>query len=136
MNIKEVKLHQLMMNMKHPFTTSFGTQQDRFITIIEAVDENGLSGFGECVAGEDPLYSEEFMDASVTAMKIYVATLLLQNEIKHPDDVWELFMPFKRNNMAKAAIEGAVWYLYAKRHDMPRSKRLGGVKDNVDGGVL
>ncbi|HIW13480.1 MAG TPA: o-succinylbenzoate synthase [Candidatus Salinicoccus stercoripullorum] len=135
MNIKEVKLHQLMMNMKHPFTTSFGTQQDRFITIIEAVDENGLSGFGECVAGEDPLYSEEFMDASLIAMKKYFAPLLLQNEIKHPDDVWELFKPFKRNNMAKAGIEGAVWDLYAKQHDMPLSKLLGGVKDNVDVGV-
>src|SRR5699024_2190054 len=56
-------------------------------------------------------------------------------EIKHPDDVWELFKPFKRNNMAKAGIEGAVWDLYAKQHDMPLSKLLGGVKDNVDVGV-
>jgi len=135
MNIEEIKLHQLMMDLKHPFTTSFGTQQDRFITIIEAVDENGLSGFGECVSGEDPLYSEEFMDASLIAMKKYFAPLLLQNEIKNPDDVWELFKPFKRNNMAKAGIEGAVWDLYAKQHDMPLSKLLGGAKSSIDVGV-
>lgn len=135
MNIKEIKLHQILMNMKHPFTTSFGTQQDRFITIIEVVDDNGISGFGECVSGEDPLYSEEFMDASLIAMKKYFGPLLLQNEIKHPDDVWELYKPFKRNNMAKAGIEGAVWDLYSKQHDMPLSKLLGGVKSEVEVGV-
>ena len=59
MKIETVKLHKLKMKMKNPFTTSFGTQIDRYITIVEVIDENGLSGFGETVAGEDPLYSEE-----------------------------------------------------------------------------
>ncbi|WP_271397233.1 o-succinylbenzoate synthase [Salinicoccus roseus] len=135
MNIKEIKLHQLLMKMKTPFTTSFGTQQDRHITIVEAIDDAGRSGFGECVSGEDPLYSEEFMDASIIAMKKYFAPIVIHEEITHPDDVWEKFKPFKRNNMAKSAIEGAVWDLYAKQNDMTLAEAIGGKKEKVDVGV-
>lgn len=135
MNIKEIKLHQLVMKMRNPFTTSFGTQQDRYVTIIEAVNEDGLSGFGECVAGEDPLYSEEFMDSALIAMKKYFAPIVLHNEISHPDDVWELFKPFKKNNMAKAGIEGAVWDLYAKENNITLSEAVGGKKTDVEVGI-
>ncbi|MCD2138182.1 o-succinylbenzoate synthase [Salinicoccus halitifaciens] len=135
MKIKEIRLHELEMEMKNPFTTSFGTQTKRHITIVEAVNNDGLSGFGECVAGEDPLYSEEFMDSALIAMKKYFAPLIVQNEISHPDEVWKLFVPFKKNNMAKSGIEGAVWDLYAKENDMTLAEAVGGRKIEVDVGI-
>ena len=135
MKIKEIKLHQLLMTMKNPFTTSFGTQQKRFVTIVEAIDDDGLSGFGECVSGEDPLYSEEFMDATLIALKKYFGPLVINKEISHPDEVWEIYKPFKRNNMAKASIEGAVWDLYAKKKGITLAEAMGGNKKEVDVGV-
>lgn len=135
MKIKEIKLHQLLMTMKNPFTTSFGTQQKRFVTIVEAIDEDGVSGFGECVSGEDPLYSEEFMDATLIALKKYFGPLVINKEITHPDEVWEIYKPFKRNNMAKACIEGAVWDLYAKKKGITLAEAMGGTKKEVDVGV-
>ena len=135
MKIKEIRLHQLLMTMKNPFTTSFGTQQKRFVTIVEAIDEDGLSGFGECVSGEDPLYSEEFMDATLIALKKYFGPLVINKEISHPDEVWEIYKPFKRNNMAKASIEGAVWDLYAKKKGITLAEAMGGTKKEVDVGV-
>lgn len=135
MKIKEIKLHQLLMTMKNPFTTSFGTQQKRFVTIVEAIDEDGLSGFGECVSGEDPLYSEEFMDATLIALKKYFGPLVINKEISHPDEVWEIYKPFKRNNMAKASIEGAIWDLYAKKKGITLAEAMGGTKKEVDVGV-
>lgn len=135
MRIKEIKLHQLLMTMKTPFTTSFGTQQQRFITIVEAIDEDGTSGFGECVSGEDPLYSEEFMDSSLIAIKKYFGPLIVNKELAHPDEVWEIFKPFKRNNMAKASLEGAVWDLYAKKKGITLAAAMGGTKKQVDVGV-
>ncbi|CAD2070833.1 o-succinylbenzoate synthase [Jeotgalicoccus aerolatus] len=135
MKIKEIKLHQLLMTMKKPFTTSFGTQQKRFITIVEAIDEDGVSGFGECVSGEDPLYSEEFMDATLIALKKYFGPLVINKEISHPDEVWDIYKPFKRNNMAKACIEGAVWDLYAKKKGITLAAAMGGKKKEVDVGV-
>ena len=45
MNIKEIVLRKLKMRMRHPFTTSFGTQQDRYFYLIEAIDEQDRSGW-------------------------------------------------------------------------------------------
>lgn len=135
MNIETIKLHRLKMRMKTPFTTSFGTQIDRYVTIVELIDKEGLSGFGECVAGEDPLYSEEFMDSALVAIRKYFSPLLLQSKLSHPKEVTELFKPFKRNMMAKAGIETAVWDLYAKQQGEPLYKILGGNKTEVDVGI-
>lgn len=135
MNFEKILLHRLKMKMKSPFTTSFGTQIDRYVTIVEIVDENGLSGFGECVAGEDPLYSEEFMDSALVAIKKYFGPLLLQSNLSHPKEVTELFKPFKRNMMAKSGIETAVWDLYAKQQGLPLYKVLGGEKTEVEVGI-
>ena len=135
MNFEKILLHRLKMKMKTPFTTSFGTQIDRYVTIVEIIDENGLSGFGECVAGEDPLYSEEFMDSALVAIKKYFGPLLLQSNLSHPKEVTELFKPFKRNMMAKSGLETAVWDLYAKQQGLPLYKVLGGEKTEVEVGI-
>lgn len=135
MNFEKILLHRLKMKMKTPFTTSFGTQIDRYVTIVEIIDENGLSGFGECVAGEDPLYSEEFMDSALVAIKKYFGPLLLQSSLSHPKEVTELFKPFKRNMMAKSGLETAVWDLYAKQQGLPLYKVLGGEKTEVEVGI-
>ncbi|CAD2072075.1 o-succinylbenzoate synthase [Phocicoccus pinnipedialis] len=135
MNIEKILLHRLKMKMRTPFTTSFGTQIDRYVTIVELIDENGLSGFGECVAGEDPLYSEEFMDAALVAIKKYFGPLLIQSKVTHPKSVTEVFKPFKRNMMAKSGIETAAWDLYAKQQGLPLYKILGGDKTQVDVGI-
>ena len=135
MNFEKILLHRLKMKMRTPFTTSFGTQIDRYVTIVEIIDENGLSGFGECVAGEDPLYSEEFMDSALVAIKKYFGPLLLQSNLSHPKEVTELFKPFKRNMMAKSGLETAVWDLYAKQQGLPLYKVLGGEKTEVEVGI-
>ena len=45
--------------------------------------------------------------------------MLLEKPIHHPDQVSEEFAPVKRNQMAKSALEGAVWDLYARRQGKP-----------------
>lgn len=37
--------------------------------------------------------------------------------------------------MAKAAIEGAIWDLYAKEKGMSLAKALGGTKDKIEVGI-
>ena len=37
--------------------------------------------------------------------------------------------------MAKAAIEGAIWDLYAKRQQMPLSRALGGKRKQIEVGI-
>lgn len=60
---------------------------------------------------------------------------LLGKELKHPDDVYELFRSIRRNNMAKASIEGAVWDIYAQLTNQSLSKAVGGVQEKIEVGI-
>lgn len=133
--IKQMKLKRLNMRLKHPFTTSFGTMQDRAFFITEAIDVNGNRGFGESVAFTVPWYSEETVETNLHVMKDFFIPILQENELQHPDDVSKLFKPIKRNNMAKSALEGAVWDLYAKQNNMTLAAALGGEKQEIDVGI-
>lgn len=135
MPIKKIVLHKLKMRLKSPFRTSFGTLQDKEFFIIEAIDASGNSGFGESVAFPSPWYTEETTATNEHIMKDFLIPLLQNNPINHPDDVTDIFKPIKRNNMAKAAIEGAIWDLYAKQQGQTLAEALGGTKSEIDVGV-
>jgi len=135
MYIKEIVMRKVNMRMKHPFTTSFGTQQDRSFIIVEAINDKDVSGWGECVSTGSPLYIEEFTDSAWLMLKDHLIPLVLNKEITHPDELQETFQVFKRNNLAKSAIEGAIWDLYAKEQNKSLAECLGGVHNTIEVGV-
>ena len=47
-----------------------------------------------------------------------------------------LFRSIRRNNMAKAALETALWDLYAKSYSQPLAKILGGTRPLIASGVV
>lgn len=61
--------------------------------------------------------------------------MLQQKEIQHPDEVSQRFAHIRGNYMAKAALEGAVWDLYARRQNLSLSKALGGSKSQIEVGL-
>ncbi|KPV45161.1 O-succinylbenzoate synthase [Alicyclobacillus ferrooxydans] len=123
------------MNMKFPFTTSFGTQQRKELLLVEAVDEDGLCGWGESVAMLIPWYNEETVKTNWNMLEDYMIPKLIQDSIEHPDDVSAKLSFIRKNHMAKAAIEGAIWDLYAKKQQVPLARALGGSRDNIEVGV-
>ncbi|MFF2875442.1 o-succinylbenzoate synthase [Gottfriedia sp. NPDC057991] len=134
-SIRQITLNRLNMKLNAPFTTSFGTFQDKEFYIIEVEDEEGNIGFGESVAFSSPWYSEETVKTNKHIMEDFLIPLLFEAPIHHPDEVSERFQPIRKNNMAKAGLEGAVWDLYAKRQKLPLYKALGGNKEQIDVGI-
>lgn len=135
MKITEVKLRHLKMRMKFPFETSFTTMQDKEFILVEAMDDSRMSGWGEAVAFTAPLYNEETVKTNWHMLEDFLIPFILDKKIEHPDEVNQLFAPIKRNNMAKAAIEGAVWDLYAKKNHLSLAKALGGTKEAIEVGI-
>jgi o-succinylbenzoate synthase len=133
--IRKVTLHRLAMNMITPFTTSFGTMQEKEFFVIEVEDETGCIGWGESVAFTSPWYSEETVETNKHVMEDFLIPLLFESPIQHPDELTDRFKSIRRNNMAKSGLEGAVWDLYAKRNNLPLFKALGGVKQQIDVGI-
>ncbi|MBE4909256.1 o-succinylbenzoate synthase [Bacillus luteolus] len=134
-SIREITLHRMVMRLKDPFTTSFGTFSDKEFFVVEMEDETGAIGFGESAAFSSPWYSEETVETNKHVMEQFLIPLLLESPINHPDEVSKRFEFIRRNNMAKSALEGAVWDLYAKRNGNPLYKELGGTKQQIEVGI-
>jgi len=135
MKIKEVILRQLEMPLISPFTTSFGSFEKKEFILVEVKNEDGLSGWSESVAFGAPWYNEETIKTNWTMLEDFLIPLILEQEIKHPSDVSSLFAYIRKNNMAKSAIEGAVWDLFAKENNQPLYKTLGGTAKQIDVGI-
>ena len=133
--IKRITLHYLSMELKNPFTTSFGTVKNREMIIVEMIDQEGAIGWGECVAFREPWYTEETLHTAAHMMKDFLIPKLMRQPIHHPDELQQLFSPIRKNPMAKSALEGAVWDLYAKKNNISLSQALGGTKQEIDTGI-
>src|SRR5260370_19634845 len=58
MRIREITLQEVRMNLVVPFETSMERTEVRRILLVQA-DVDGVIGWGECVAGQAPLYRPE-----------------------------------------------------------------------------
>lgn len=135
LTINRVILHHLLMEYKQPFVTSFGRVEHKDFYIIEVIDEDGVSGFGETEAFTTPWYTEETTQTNRYMIETFLVPLLLKESFKHPDEISQRFKKIRRNNMAKAAVESAVWDLYAKQQNRPLYQVIGGTKQAIDVGV-
>lgn len=135
MLIKEVNVRKMKMMMKNPFTTSFGTFQEKDFLLVEVKDELGNSGWGESVAFHSPWYSEETLETNLHMIRDFLVPIILDTEISHPDEVSERFAHLRKNNMAKSAVEGAVWDLFAKRNKITLAAALGGEREKIEVGI-
>ena len=135
MQLASITLRALRMRMKAPFTTSFGTEWDKDFILVEAKDREGRSGWGEAVALKAPLYNEETVGTVWLMLKDFLIPLLWHQPPSHPQAVAGLFRHIRRNYMAKAALEGALWDLYATSENVPLYRALGGERSVIDVGI-
>ncbi|WP_077602672.1 o-succinylbenzoate synthase [Oceanobacillus sojae] len=135
MKIKEITIRHLQMKLKAPFTTSFGTFTNRDFLLLEAKDEDGTIGWGESVAFHAPWYNEETLQTNWHMLEDFLIPLILNKELKHPDEVNEIFAAIRKNNMAKSTLEGAVWDIYAQQTNQSLATALGGAKEKIEVGI-
>jgi len=135
MKINEITVRHLKMRLKHPFTTSFGTVQDKSFLLLEAKESRGMIGWGESVAFDTPWYTEETTKTIWHMLEDFLIPQILHKEIQHPDEVTQIFSSIRRNQMAKSTIEGAIWDIYAQQTNQSLAKALGGYKDKIEVGI-
>jgi O-succinylbenzoate synthase len=134
MKIERIVLRQLRMPLVHFFETSFSRTYERNIVIVEVVSE-GLSGWGEITAGENPFYNEEWTDSAWLIAKNYVAPRILNRDLTTAADVDPLTRHIRGHNMARGGVEAAVWDLQARRNNNPLWKEIGGARREIPCGV-
>lgn len=134
MKIDSITLRELRMPLVKPFETSFGVTRERRILIVELKAE-GLTGWGECVAGEHPYFSEETIDTAWDVMLEELVPSLLSADPEHGGQCPQIFGRVRGHRMAKAALENAVWDFEAERQQVPLATMLGGVREKIACGV-
>lgn len=135
MNIQSVELYRIGMELKSPFVTSNGSYKDRETILIEVIDTMGNAGWGECVAFSTPWYTEETVQGAWYMLEQFLIPALLGHDIEHPTELPTLFQHVKRNQMAKAGLEMAVWDLYARMMNKPLYQLIGGSQQELKVGV-
>jgi len=135
MRIDNIILRELHIPLVRPFETSFGITRDRRILLAE-IQSEGLTGWGECTAGEHPFFSGESIDTAWQVLLNELGPMLASaDSVEHGGDCPDLFHVVRGNPMAKAALENAIWDLEAQREGMSLSQLLGGVRDIIVCGV-
>jgi O-succinylbenzoate synthase len=134
MKVQKIILREIRMPLVTPFETSFGRLTDRRMLIVEALSD-GISGWGESVAGEGPFYAPETVETAWLILRDFIWPLLKDREFESAVEVWEMLAPIRGHNMAKGAIEAALWDAEAKQKGIPLWKLLGGVRTEISCGV-
>jgi O-succinylbenzoate synthase len=134
MQVRQVTLRELRMQLLSPFETSFGVTTERRILLLQ-VDVDGVVGWGECVAGENPGYSPETIETAWHILRDHVWPRLRGINLDRAADVDQLLQGIRGHNMAKGGIEAAIWDAEARQKGIALSKLLGGTRQQLACGV-
>jgi O-succinylbenzoate synthase len=134
MRVRKITLREIHLPLIAPFQTSFGTSTLRRIPLIE-VDVDGVIGWGECTAGEDPYYSYETVETAWHIIRDFLWPMLKGREFSSASEIHGIISHVRGHNMAKAAVETAIWDAEAKHKNLPLAKLLGGTREEISSGV-
>jgi len=134
MRIEAITLRELTIPLVHFFETSFGRTYTRRVLLV-TLHCDGLEGWGECVAGENPYYSEEYIEGAWDVIVRYLGPALLGKTLQSGREVPALLAQVREHRMAKAALENAAWDAEAQEKGVPLWKLLGGTRREIACGV-
>ncbi|PYU98708.1 MAG: o-succinylbenzoate synthase, partial [Acidobacteria bacterium] len=134
MKINRDELREIRLPLVHFFETSFGRTSERRIVLVRA-EADELTGWGEVTAGEAPFYSHETPETAWHILRDFLIPWTLGREWTGACEVAPQFRPIRGHNMAKAALENALWDIEAQQKRLPLAKLVGGTFDEIPCGV-
>src|SRR5215212_5966134 len=119
--ITSIAVYNLTLELRVPFTTSFGTYKtlQRPFVVVETAD--GLRGLGEIATLNDPAYKAEADTPSVlTSLTEFIVPSVARYQAEHGPivDIATLQKSYawvKGAVFAKSGLESALWDILAQR---------------------
>ncbi len=134
MRIERIELRHIKLPLVAPFETSYGVETDEEHIIVR-VGTDGITGWGECVAGPVPFYTYETNQTAWHVLRDFMIPILLGRDITNIEDALALGARVRGHNMAKAAIEAALWDAFARTRGVSLANLLGGTRERITVGV-
>jgi O-succinylbenzoate synthase len=132
--VEKVEIRLIRLPLIEPFETSFGQIDSRLIFLV-CLEANGVKGWGEVVASEEPRYSYETVGTAFHVIRDFLGPALVTEPIRSLAGLARQFAPFRGHNMAKAGLELAYMDLLAQLKQKSLSSLIGGERKNVAVGV-
>ena len=132
--IDSLELRLIRLALNEPFETSFGRIDSRLVFLV-SVEADGIRGWGEVVAAEEPRYSYETVGTALHAIRDFLGPALLSAPVADLGELASRFSQFRGHNMAKAGLELAYLDLAGRVANRPLCELLGGTRERVPVGV-
>ncbi|GAC1412892.1 MAG: o-succinylbenzoate synthase [Actinomycetota bacterium] len=136
--IRNATLIRADLPLVRPFRTSFGVQHSRNAVLLRLevrVDGADSAGWGECVAGEEPFYSDEWGAGAWTLLRDVLIPMVAAHKPADLESASRVMRAVKGNPMAKATVEMALLDATLRSRGESLKHWLGGTKDRVECGV-
>lgn len=130
--IREIRLRRAHIELVSPFCTSFGVETARELLYLE-VHGDGITGWGECVAMSEPMYSSEFVDGCEAMLRRFLLPLVTPTTTA--EQFTEAARQFRGHYMAKAVLETALLDHQLRAQGVSLGTFLGATKARVPSGV-
>ncbi len=128
--IKSIELSDVSVPLITPFKTALRTAYSVKSTLLKITTQSGITGFGE--APETPKITGDTRGAIYSAVNDNIAPVLIGRDIADFENTMQVLQQsIVGNYSAKAAVDMAIYDIYAKSLNLPLYKLLGGAKTSL-----
>lgn len=125
MKITDIQFGMLRVPLKTPFKTALRTVEKVEDIVVMVHTDTGHVGYGEAPA--TAVITGDTHGSIVDAIRHYITPRLIGEEIANLNRITRLIQgAMEKNTSAKAAVEIAIYDLFAQLYDAPLYKLLGG----------
>jgi o-succinylbenzoate synthase len=132
--VRAIEIRTIGLPLVGPFRTSFGVETEKVCVLVRLVTDDA-EGWGECVAGIDPGYSEEFNEGARLVIRGFLAPALFSAGDVTVDDLDRVLGSVRGHPMAKATLIDAFLDAELRAKGRSLAEHLGADKDRVACGV-
>ena len=127
-------LREVPLALAQPFQSSAGSVAERRVLLL-TLGTDGLEGWSECVAPGTPHYTYETTETSWHVLTEHLLPHVVGSTLEGPRAIQDRMAHVRGHPMAKAAVDMAVWDLFARAGGLSLSQLVGGTRSAVPAGV-
>jgi o-succinylbenzoate synthase len=130
MKIKNIEVFEISVPLVTPFKTALRTVEKINDIVVKITTDTGEIGYGE--AAPTAVITGETKESIKSAIINYIKPSIIGLDIAELEVIMEkLQNSILKNTSAKAAVDMAIYDLYAKKYEAPLYKILGGYRNEI-----
>jgi O-succinylbenzoate synthase len=134
MKVDRVELLRLSLPFRETFSSSVSMQSTKEFYLLK-IYSGEYVGYGESGTTNDSFYVEETNCSLRYQLDNFLLPMLFERELETPSDFVSIASKVRRNYMAKAVVESALWDLFSKAERVPLWRKIGGVRRRIEAGI-